>query len=208
MHSRVLLLLCVAVAMAPSGADAQWQAFVPVPFENRAFVDSYTSFERDHIRSDTTSRWTDTFLRQRFTVSSNGYSYHPRFLVYQFSLSGLGREEYHDSLASGSPGWRWGSGVEYDVTLFFLPEHPYNLQVFSRRFEPMFKEQAAKEHSNVQTSNGVLLRYRQKPYFLRASYNNDMIESAETSSDINRLSLIAQLVDRHIKPKSEIGKRS
>jgi len=193
------------MTMAPSAAGAQWTEFIPQPYENKAFLEAYSSFERDNTHGNTgNTRWTDTFVREKLTVSSNGYSYHPRFLQYQFSLSGIGRQENYDNNASGAGGWSSRLGLEYDATLFFLPEHPYNLQVYARRFEPVFKEQAATQHSNVETSYGVSFRYRKKPYFFSTSYISSSIDSGETSSDVRRFSLIGEYFKR-LQSGSEVS---
>jgi hypothetical protein len=191
-------MLCVAVGFAPSFAFADWRAFVPRPLENGAFFDTFASFERDNIRSGThPSRWRDTFVRERLTLYSNGYSYDPRFLQYQFSLAEAGKQEDYESSSLEPLGWKYGAGLEYDAKLFFLPEHPYNLQLYDRRYEPLFKEQAGTQHSSVETSRGASFRYRKKPYFLHAGYGNDSIESADSSSDVTRFNLDGEYFKRY-----------
>lgn len=195
-RSGTLLILCVTLGLAPSFAFADWMDFAPKPFENGAFVDLYSSFERDHLRSGPhTSHWSDVFLREKLTLYSNGYSYDPRFLLYRFSIApGLRQEDYQSS--SVDPGWTSGTGLDYDATLLFLPEHPYNLEVYARRYEPLFKEQAATQHSNVENSRGASFRYRDKPYFLHAAYLDDSIESGDASSDVTRFSLDGEYFKR------------
>jgi hypothetical protein len=191
-------MLCVAVGFAPSFAFADWTAFIPRPFENGSFFDTFASFERDNIRSGTTpARWTDTFIRERLTLYSNGYSYHPRFLQYQFSLAGTGRQEDYDLSSQKSLGWRQGNGVEYDAGLFLLPEHSYNLHLFARRYEPLYKEQSATQHSSIETSRGAAFRYRKKPYFLHVNYVDDTIESGDSSSDVTRVGLSGEYFKRY-----------
>ena len=188
----------MAVGFAPSFALADWTAFVPRPFENQVFLDVFTSFERDDNRSGTrATRWTDTFVKEKLTLYSIGYSYHPRFLQYQFSLAGTGKHEDYDSTSTQPVGWRHGSGLEYYAKLLFLPEHPYNLDVYVSRYEPLFKEQAATQHDSVITNHGTSLRYRKKPYFLNANYDNSSVESAESSSEVTSLSLAGEYFKRY-----------
>jgi hypothetical protein len=182
-----LVISFIVVGFLPSVACAQWTQFLPTPFENGAFLDVYGSYERDNLHSGShSSRWSDTFLKQTVTVYSIGYSYHPRFVQYQFSVSGALREEDYRATAVSSHGWQTGPGLEYDLSLVFLPEHPYNLQLFARRFEPLFKEQAATQHNLVQTSNGANFRYKNKPYFFHAGFLDDTIESPGSTTDITR----------------------
>jgi len=184
----ILLILCVAPGIGASPVSAEWREFAPRPFENGAFVDGYGSYERDH--NDTgrsSSEWTDKFFRERFTLYSNGYSYHPRFLQYAVSLSGLLSQEEFDASFARSHGWQSNTGWEYDGNLYLLPDHPYNLHLFARRYEPLFKEQAATQHSTVENSRGASFRYRRKPYFFNARYTDESIESAQSNSDATRL---------------------
>jgi hypothetical protein len=173
---------------------------VPTPFENGAFLESFTSFERDHVSTEGTqsARWTDTFLREKFTLFSDGYSYHPRFLQYHFSIGGLARQEDYESSFASSTGWQNALGLEYDAKLLFLPEHAYNLEVFARRYEPLYKEQAATQHNSVEETQGASFRYRQKPYFLHTGVVHDSITSDDISSDITRFSLDGQYFKRFV----------
>jgi len=178
-------VLCVAVVCVPSIASGDWKQFLPRPFENGIFLETFTSYERDELRSGNRStRWYDIFLREKMTLFSNGYSYHPRFLQYQFSLAGALKQEDYESAAHS--GWRDSSGIEYDAKIFLLPEHRYNLRAYAARYEPLFKEQAATEHDSVLTTRGVSARYRDKPYFLSLSYAENLLDSTNVSSDVRR----------------------
>ena len=191
---RAFLLICMAVCVAPALAWADWSEFTPRPVENGGFVDVYSSYERDDVRSERyRNRWDDAFVRERFTLFSNGYSYHPRFMQYRLSVSGATSQEWYDSTHIESRSTT-GSGVEYDASFYFLPEHPYNLNVYFRRYEPLFKEQAATEHGAVETSRGASFRYRKRPYFVHAGYTDDSVDSSGVTSDVTRLSLDGQYI--------------
>jgi len=171
---------------------------VPTPFENGAFVESYASYERDHLSNAGTqpAGWSDTFLREKFTLFSDGYSYHPRFLQYHFSIVGLVRQEDYESSVVGSTGWKNAFGLEYDAKLLFLPEHSYNVELFARRYEPLYKEESATQHNSIEESQGASFRYRKKPYFLHAGLVHDSIASDQISSDVTRFSLDGQYFKR------------
>ncbi len=197
MRGGLLVIVCVAAELVASCAVADWMDFAPRPLENGAFLDTYTSYERDKISSDrSSSRWTDTFLREKLTLFSDGYSYHPRFLQYRFSISGLLRQEDFESSVIETPGWRNDTGLEYDIRLFFLPEHAYNLNLYAARFEPLFKEQAAVQHGAIEETRGASFRYRKKPYFLHTGYGNEHIDSGLTSSDVTRFFLEGEYFKR------------
>jgi hypothetical protein len=186
------------LGLAPSFAFAQWTAFLPAPFENGAFLDGYTSYERDNLHvGQLSTRRTDTFFKETLTLYSIGYFYHPRFVQYRFSVSGALRQENYDNSSFSSRGWQEGSGLEYDLNLFVLPEHPYNLQLFARQYEPLFKEQAATQHNLVETSRGANFRYRDKPYFVHAGYIDNSVESAESTSDVMRFYVDGEYFKRY-----------
>jgi len=194
----VFLLVCAAVGLTAAPASADWRDFVPRPFENGAFFDQFVSFERDNLRNGAQpSNWTDTFLKEKLTFYSNGYSYHPRFLQYRFSIAGVGKQEQYDSSLIDNPGWTYGSGWEYGIGLFFLPEHPYNLTLRAARYEPVFKEQAATQHDSVENTRSASFRYRQKPYFFHTSYSDDSIDSADVSSDVTRVGVDGEYFQRY-----------
>jgi hypothetical protein len=180
----VLLALCTA-GLVPSLARADWTDFAPRPLETGAFFDTYASYEQDHTSTGgTPSRWSDTFIRERVTLFSNGYSYHPRFIRYQFSISGALKQEDYWNSQPGPTGWSDQTGFEYDCRLVVLPEHAYNLRLFAARYEPLFKQQTTTQHNNIENTRGALFRYRRKPYFAHLSYTDNSVESGTTTSDV------------------------
>ena len=199
MRRRVLLLLAVLLGMAPTRASADWREFIPRPYENAVYLDTYTSYERDHFDGGTNAqRWEDTFLREKLTLVSNGYSYHPRFIQYHFSIGGALRQEDYRTSYGNDRGWRTGEGLEYDTRLFFLPEHSYNGTFFASRYEPLFKEQAATQHSNVAETYGGSVRYRKKPYFVHAGFIDNHVDSGDSSSDVQRLTMNGEYFNRFV----------
>jgi hypothetical protein len=185
------------MGVAPSCVCAEWKDFAPTPFENGAYLDTFASWERDNLHAgNASSRWNDTFIREKVTLFSDGYSYHPRFLQYHFSIGGALRQENYDSSLTGSTGWTDGTGLEYDLRLVFLPEHTYNLSVFASRYEPLFKEQSASQHTSVGTTYGTSFRYRKKPYFVHAGVVTDNIDNGVSSSDVTRVALDGEYLKR------------
>ena len=86
-------------------------------------------FEEDDNRyAERSYRWTDTFFKEKLTLFSNGYVYHPRFLLFHAAVTGLVSQERYDTSLAPSDEWRRDDGFEYDFSLLLLPEHAYNLQ--------------------------------------------------------------------------------
>jgi hypothetical protein len=163
---------------------------VPRPLANGAYLELFASAERDeNLYGEQLLTWTDDFYKEKLTLFSNGYLYHPRLLLYQLSLSGAWKQEDYAATSGGPFARRTDSSLEYDAKLVFLAEHPYSLELFARRFEPLLKEQFSTQHNTVETSRGALARYRRKPYFFHASYIDQTIESNAASSAVERLGL-------------------
>lgn len=190
MRRAGVFLLMVMSATGARTASAGLDDFVPRPSDNGAYLDIFYSHERDtNSYGGRTSRWTDDFLREKLTVFSSGYVYHPRFMLYQVSLAGALKQENYDASFLEPIGWTGDSGLEYDAHTYFLPEHPYNLELYAQRYEPLFKEQSATQRSSVESGYGALFHYRLRPFFFDARFSTDNIDSGLTESDVTRLGL-------------------
>jgi len=194
---KFALALLFVAGCALGSAFAADGVFAPKSSGNGAFVDVFGSLEREDDRG--ASRpfgWADTFLKEKITLYSNGYFYHPRFLRYRILLAGaLKQEEYRP--VDGRPArWKSASGGEYDAKLLFLAEHPYNLELYAARLEPLFKEEATTEHNSVATRRGASFRFRKKPYSFGARFGNDSNRSESYFSDVVRLSLDGEYLKR------------
>lgn len=185
--TRVFIILLVTVVAIPSGASADWREFIPRPYENGVDLDALAVYESDTYKTNTSnSKWSDLYIKERLTLYSDGYVYHPRFMQYHLSLSGSLKEEDFTS-TSTSVGWSTLSSIEYDARMFFLPKHPYNLYLFAYRNEPLVKEQTAQFLHNVLTGRGAIFKYQQKPYFFDVSYTDENIQSSLDSTNVNTL---------------------
>ena len=188
-----------AVALATAGLSALlhasalfagWTDFLPRTLDNGAYLEVQGLLEEEENRYNERSfRWTDTFFKEKLTLFSNGYVYHPRFLLYRAAVTGLLSQERYDTSLVPSDEWRPDDGFEYDFSLHLLPEHPYTLNLFARRYEPLFTERFAARDNNVATTHGADFRYRRKPYFVHALYSDDTLTSGELSSGVARLAL-------------------
>lgn len=195
---RCLLVATLWVAvLVPAVVRADWKQFVPTPQDNDLFLETFASFERDHSTGiPTPILWTDTFLREKLRLDSDGFSYDPRFLQYHFSLGVLLRQEDYENSQFEQLDWRYGEGVEYDVRVAVLPEHRYNLDLFATRVESLYQQQSAVQHDDVGTTYGGSLQYRDKPYFLHAGFVDNTVESSGATSEVQRLDTDAQYFKR------------
>jgi hypothetical protein len=187
---RRVALLLFAAAYGPMCLGADFRLFLPRPVDNGAYVELFGSYEKDHLSTDRSMvRWDDLFLKEKLSLYSNGYVYHPRFLEYRLSMSGgLKQESYEASFVSPF-GRRNGRSIEYDARVILLPEHPYNLELFALRYEPLMRSQYAAPHDSIGKSRGAEVRYRRKPWFFRARYSDDDIDSEDVFSNVRTLNV-------------------
>jgi hypothetical protein len=192
--SRAVLTALLGTALLallhPRVTLADWTDFLPRTLDNGAYIEVQGLFEEDDNRyAERSFRWTDTFFKEKLTLFSDGYVYHPRFLLFHAAVTGLVSQERYETSLAPSDEWRRDDGLEYDLSLRLLPEHAYNLHLFARRYEPLFTERAASRENSVATSEGADFRYRKKPYFLHARYSDETLTSATLSSGVQRLGL-------------------
>lgn len=178
----------VASLLTGAPARAGWTEFLPRTLDNGAYLELQGLFEEEVNRYGTQEfRWSDTFFKEKLTLFSTGYVYHPRFLLYRASVTGLVSQERYDTSLVPAEEWRPDDGFEYDFNLHFLREHPYNLTLYARRYEPLFTERFAGRDNSIATSNGADFRYRRKPYFFHALYSDDTLQSGALKSTVERL---------------------
>jgi hypothetical protein len=187
---RFKLTIILGTVLASQAASCAWTDFAPRPFENGAYFELFGSHQRDDSRNNgRQAGWVDTFFTEKITFFSNGYFYHPRFLRYQLSISGALKQEDYTQSFMPSAGWTHGTGFDYDGQIHFLPEHPYNFELFALRREPLYKEQAQTQHSTVETMNGARFRYRRRPFFVHAGVLDNSTSSQSDFSNVQRLNL-------------------
>ncbi len=179
--------LAAVLLLAPA-ARADWRLFLPHTLETGAYLDLFGADEKDDNRTGQGGqRWTDRFFKEKLTLFTNGYVYHPRFLLYQLSISEALKQERYEASFLPPLGDKRGSGLEYDTRIVLLPEHAYTLDLFALRYQPLFKEQYATQHNLLETSHGAGFRYRKKPYFFRARYTDQTVETASSTSRVRQL---------------------
>ena len=190
MRRRFLPALFALLAGTPGSANADWTIFLPHTLETHAWAELFGLYEKDDVTAQPQRTvWSDTFLKEKLTLLTTGYFYHPRFLLYHLTISGAIKQENYEQTSLPPLHWRNGKSLEYDAHAVFLPEHPYNLELFSTRYEPLFREQFATHVDTVSTNNGAEVRYGYRPWFLHARVEDDKIDSPEYSSDVKRLTL-------------------
>lgn len=177
------MLLGLCVLPVPAGAD--WQDFIPTPYQNGLALDAGSAYER--IESDTSGRrvgTSDLFAKEKLTFVSDGFSYHPRFFQYHLLLAAALKQETYKSDGRDTVGSS-GTALDYDLKLHFLPEHPYKLDLFTSRTEPLYKQHFSADGGAVTSRSGAVFSYRKKPYFLTLRSIDSTREWAQGSSALD-----------------------
>jgi hypothetical protein len=181
---------CLLAAAAPSLALGDWSEFAPTSVDNGAWIETYATREHNKIRTGGASTdWNDTYLKEKLTLGTLGYSYDPRFLQYRLTVSGAFSQENYSSSFQRNVGWQHRAGPEYDTRFTLLPEHFYNLMVFAARYEPMFKQKAAFQVTQIENRRGATLRYRKKPYFFGTNFVNQSNDFGFVTTDVYQLAV-------------------
>ncbi len=188
--AKICIIALMVVVGVPSSGHADWRDFLPRIYESGADLVINGSYESENNTVTKTGvKWQDVFIREKLMVYTIGYSYDPRFIQFKLSLTGgLKQEDFTANFFEPSSGWKFGTSIEYDAGMFILPSHPYNLQLFAYRIEPLYKVEFGTEPAIVETSRGATFRYKRKPYFLVAKYVTDSLESSAGTSDVTTLS--------------------
>ena len=116
-------------------------------------------------------------LTERIRLYADGYVYHPRFLI--FRLGGSAGLIQAETTMTGAPSQNTSHPFnEYDAGVTLLPAHPYNLELFTRRQQNSPNPLSAE--SSVNSVQGALFRYKQKPLFFHL---NAILSSFERRVD-------------------------
>ncbi|MBI5633335.1 MAG: hypothetical protein HZA15_07660 [Nitrospirae bacterium] len=165
--SKWYVLILTALLVAPAVCVADSQDFLPRLFSIGGDLDINSHYESDTNRSaERETKTADLFIRERLSLYTDGFIYHPRFIQFHVMLAaGLKQEDYETTFDQKSS---HASSMEYDLSTALLPEHPYSLYLFTRRMEPLSRQQFSTLGTTVEYSTGGRFRYEARPYFVQA----------------------------------------
>src|SRR3990172_6680487 len=177
----IVVFFLLLSAGVPSPVSAALSSFVPKIYDYSAELEIDATYYTDENKSNGRGfKTTDFFSRERLNFYLTGYVYHSRFIQYSLKLSeGLKQRNYTNNTVTS--GWIPGIASGYDFTMIILPEHPYNLQLFARRYEPLSKQTLASQAPSVNYSKGAIFTYKKKPYFVTLSYVNNITEATQST---------------------------
>ena len=185
-------MIMIVVLAAPSAARGDMQQFFPkiVGFEGE--LDMVMSDERNKnlVRGQGVDT-SDTYFAEKIVLSTTGFVYHPRFLLFLAKLGGgLGQEKFetnNPAANSGGGSWRNNPLWEYELRTILLPEHPYNLEIFALRRNPFIPGRTGWGIHPVNHSQGALFNYRERPWSIRLGYTHSTTEGDQSTTDTRNL---------------------
>ena len=183
-----ILLICL---FAPSVSALGVRDFLPHVTGYTAGLDVDGSYEshNEQIGEDKTKR-SDAFFREMLYFKTSGFIYHPRFVLFAAQISGGLKEEQYKSGGNVAP-WRFFGAWEYDLRALALPKHPYNLELFTTRIEPLSKGVLSSSFQTVSYNSGAVARYKKKPYYLDLHYFRNTTESKTAKYSTDKYGLLA-----------------
>jgi hypothetical protein len=83
-----------------------------------------------------------------------------------------------------------------------LPEHPYNLELFTNRIEPLVKGTLSPQFQTVSYNSGAIFRYKKKPYFLNINYLRSSNEYSLSTSITTKYGMLGTYYKELVKGDS------
>jgi len=185
--ARFIFFLLVASLAMPAGAFGDIGEFAPRIYNNEGELEIGALYDNyKNTSGGKGTEQTDSFIYERFIFTTTGYVYHPRFIQFLGKIAlGYNQEKFTETASSPSLDQSWQNVFrgEYELRALVLPEHPYNLEAYTLRKEPLVRGLSAGIYRSVITSSGALFKYKERPYNLLLSYDHTNIESRTFTQD-------------------------
>jgi len=178
---RFILVFVIAFLATPRGVFGAVSDFYPRIYNNEGELEIGALYEEyKNTSAGRGTEATDSFLYERFILTTTGYIYHPRFIQFLGKVAiGYNQEKFTETGTSSPQDDSWSNLFrgEYELRALVLPEHPYNLELYTLRKAPYIRGLSAGSFNSVITSSGALFKYKEKPYNLLLSYDHTNIDS-------------------------------
>ena len=163
--ARIVALIFASTAAAfllPPGAAGEEMDFVPRVDDFTGMLDVSMAHVDSQIKTGGNREATSLYSTiERLKLGAGGYVYHPRFLSFRIEgVAGFDQSTYDSTWMRSRTSHAFD---EYNATVYLLPEHPYNLELFTRRAIAALSPLYAQE--SITASRGALFRYRQNRSF-------------------------------------------
>jgi len=144
-----------------------------------------TAQSTEFTQGGSSHKATNTYFREKINVAADGYIYHPRFQLFLVKVSGGLNQGTFGGAVRAPAGGATADGTErtssttaeYELRTVFLPEHPYNLELFALHREPANPGLYWQGQTATSYEQGAIFRYRSKPWFFHTSLTDLTLDS-------------------------------
>lgn len=170
---RMVIVFAVILLSAPSLAEAALGRFTPQLYSTEGWLLADAQYQsQDHSSDVSSSGWSNTYIAERFVLTSTGWVYHPRFMIFLTSLgAGLAHESVTNDFRDDEPSGMQSTFLgEYEFRTVLLPEHDYNLELYTLRNNPYLQGTVSLGYDTVGYESGAIFKYKRRPWALNVSY--------------------------------------
>ena len=182
------ILFAVILLSVPSRAHGALGTFTPHVYstEGDIIIDAHYQSQTNEASGRSTG-WTNSYLSERFVLTTTGWVYHPRFMVFLAKLgAGAAHERVTNDFRSNEPTGTQSTFLgEYEFRAVFLPEHDYNLEVYTLRTNPYIPGTVSIGFDTINYDSGAIFEYKRRPWAFKLAYDYSRIESETYTTDTN-----------------------
>lgn len=181
-----LTVIASILCAVPSLSFADAKQFIPKLVEYTWEFEAYFQSESDETRTNgNSSKLSDTFATEMLKLNTIGFVYHPYFISFSLQVSGGLRQSTFEGFGGQSSPWQVGTAEEYDLHAYVLPTHPYNLEIFSSRKNPLLVGARSLQQgaTPVTYTNGAIFTYQYKTLNTSLRYARITAKTGLTDTD-------------------------
>jgi hypothetical protein len=187
---KMIMAVIIILLSVPTVAQGAMGQFAPKIYSTEGEILLDGSYENQQFTTanNSTSR-SNTLFTERFILTTTGWVYHPRFLIF---LAKIGAGLAHENITSDyayteSQGWSTTFMPEYELRAVLLPEHDYNLELYTLRRDRYLPGTVILGYDTVGTDTGAIFKYKRRPWTYSLAYNYTTLDSDRYSTDTSTL---------------------
>ncbi len=167
----------------PSAALCDMRQFIPRITDYAGDVETDMKYQGNGTQSGTAGKWsnTSTLLSEGLNLALSGYVYHPRFIIFVGTGTG-GFQQAGSGGSTGATPLNNSFATQYELRARILPQHPYNLELYTSRQEPFTEQSVYSSVRPVTYEKGAIFNYQRSSLFFNGTYRLTTNESSDTTN--------------------------
>lgn len=122
----------------------------------------------------------DTVFRELLNLGLEGYSYDPRLMTF-LAKGSIGLEQERLKQINDPAAKSYDDSIEeYELRGFFLPTHPYNLELYTLQSRPLLTSGYSSRDIDKRSNSGAIARYDKERWHNRFQYDHTDITGANS----------------------------